>query len=129
MFVSDADAKLIATLADALPLGVWVARAPDGEFVYAHAMFQEIMGIGARADVVAGEYAEPYQIRDREGELYPEERMPFVKALRARHTVMVDDLVIHRPDGGRIYVRAYARPNLEEDEVTYVVIAFFDITR
>ncbi|HHO54604.1 MAG TPA: PAS domain-containing hybrid sensor histidine kinase/response regulator [Deltaproteobacteria bacterium] len=123
------DDAIIATLADALPVGVWVARAPGGEFVYANQIFMEIMGMGARDDVARGAYAEPYQIHDRKGELYPEERMPFVRALAERSTVMVDDLVIHRRDEGRVAVRAYARPIFEGETITHVVIAFFDITR
>lgn len=51
--------EIIRTVADDLPVGVWVARAPGGEFVYANKMFAEIMGTGARADVALGEYAEP----------------------------------------------------------------------
>ncbi len=120
---------IIAGIADALPVGVWVARAPGGEFVYANTKFTEIMGMSGRDDVARGEYAEPYQIHDRDGDLYPEDRMPFVRALAVRETVMVDDLVIHRRDGGRVAVRAYARPIFEGDEISHVVIAFFDITR
>ncbi len=123
------DEAIIAGIADALPVGVWVARAPGGEFVYANGTFRDIMGVGPRADVAAGEYAEPYSIHDREGNLYPEDRMPFVRALVARAIVMVDDIVIHRPDGGRVNIRAYARPVFDNDTITHVVIAFFDITR
>ena len=37
---------LIASIADDLPAGVWVARADDGAFVYANRAFEEIMGMG-----------------------------------------------------------------------------------
>jgi two-component system cell cycle sensor histidine kinase/response regulator CckA len=123
------DAEIVASVADALPVGVWVARAPGGEFVYANATFREIMGMGARADVALGEYATPYAIHGRDGEPYPEHAMPFVRALAERTTVMVDDIVIHRGDGGRVNIRAYARPHFDGDTITHVVIAFFDITR
>ena len=123
------DAQIIATVADALPVGVWIARAPGGEFVYANENFQRIMGMEGRDDVAVGEYAAPYSIHGRDGAPYPEERMPFVRALVERTTVMADDIVIHRADGGRVFVRAYARPHLDEGEITHVVIAFFDITR
>ncbi len=114
----------------AVPVGVWVARAPGGEFVYANRTFTEIMGMTARADVAAGEYAAPYGICGLDGEPYPEDRMPFVQALRARETVIVDDIVIHRTDGGRVNIRASARPVFGGDgEIAYVVIAFIDISR
>ena len=123
------DEEIIARIGEGLPVGVWVARAPGGEFVYANETFREIMGLPGLEEVARGEYAEPYRIHDRSGALYPESSMPFVRALEARETVMTDDIVIHRTDGARVNVRAYARPVFEEGEITHVVVAFFDITR
>jgi len=124
------DQAIVATVVDELPVGVWVARAPGGEFVYANRMFGEIMGTGPRSDVGVGGYAQPYGIHTRDGALYPEDRLPFVLALQARATVTVDDIVIHRPDGGRVDIRAQARPVFgASGEITHVVIAFIDITR
>jgi PAS domain-containing protein len=54
--------SLIATIADDLPCGVWVASAPDGRFVYSNRAFDEIMGMGPVSDVGVGEYAGPYGI-------------------------------------------------------------------
>ena len=122
--------EVVSGVADDLPVGVWVARAPGGEFLYANKAFAEIMGMGARDDVGRGEYAGPYGIHTRDGALYPEDRLPFVRALVERRTVIVDDIVIHRHDGGRVHVRAQARPVFDEaGEITHVVIAFIDITR
>ncbi len=121
---------IIRSLGEELPVGVWVARAPGGELVYANRKFQEILGMGARDDVAAGGYAAPYGICDRAGAPYPEDRMPFVRALAEGREVVADDIVIHRPDGGRAYIRATARPILGEGGgVTHVVIAFIDISR
>lgn len=121
---------LVASIADDLPVGIWAARAPSGEFIYANHTFAEIMGMAARADVAAGQYAEPYGIYDRQGALYPEEQMPFMRALRERRTVTVDDIVIHRGDGKRVNIRAQARPIFsDDDQITHIVIAFIDISR
>ena len=46
------DAEITRSLGDDLPLGIWVARAPGGELVYANRTFREIMGMEARAEVV-----------------------------------------------------------------------------
>src|SRR5688500_8643344 len=122
--------EVAAAVADDLPVGVWVARAPSGEFLYANRRFHEIMGMSARDDVAAGEYAQPYGIRDRDGNPYPEEKMPFVRALVARTTVVVDDSVIHRTDGAKVNIRAFARPVTDAaGAITHVIIAFIDITR
>ena len=94
--------------------GDWVARAPGGEFVYANKVFAEIMGMARRDDVAGGEYAAPYGIHGRDGALYPEDKMPFMRALAARATIIVDDIVIHRPDGGRVNIRAQARPMFDD---------------
>src|SRR5580693_8110043 len=121
---------LISSIADGLPCGVWVATAPEGRFVYSNRAFEEIMGMGPVSDVGVGEYAVPYGIYGRDGELYPEHRLPFVRALQEGATVVVDDLVIHRRDGRRVYVRAFGKPmHDEQGAIGHVAIAFFDITR
>ncbi len=124
------DLALIATIADGLPCGVWVAAAPDGRFVYSNQAFEEIMGMGPVSEVGVGEYTVPYGIYGLDGALYPESRLPFVRALQERTNVVVDDLVIHRRDGRRVYVRAVGKPMLDAaGTITHVAIAFFDITR
>src|SRR4051812_48592759 len=117
------------SIADQLPLGIWVATAPDGAFVYSNRAFEEIMGMGPEPAVQAGGYSEPYGIFTRDGRLYPEDRLPFARALAARSTVVVDDLVIHRRDGRRVYVRAVAQPMFEGNEIKQISIAFSDITK
>jgi two-component system cell cycle sensor histidine kinase/response regulator CckA len=127
--VRDDDA-LLASVVDHLPLGVWIARVPGGEFVFANRVFREIMGMEARPDVAAGGYAAPYGIFTRDGEPYPEARMPFMQALRARQTITVDDIAIHRHDGRRVMIHATARPVFDETgtTITHVVIAFEDVS-
>jgi PAS domain S-box-containing protein len=127
---SPEELALIASIADDLPCGVWVAAAPDGGFVYANRAFEEIMGMGPVPDVGVGGYTHPYGIYGRDGALYPEHRLPFVRALQERATVVVDDLVIHRRDGRHVYVRAFGKPVFDEaGAMVHVAIAFFDITR
>ena len=121
--------SIISSLADDLPVGIWVARAPGGEFIYANRMFATLMGTGGITGAAVGGYAAPYGIFTRTGEPYPEHRLPFVRALEEQRVVVVDDLSIHRPDGTRIDVRAFARPIADEGgTITHVVIAFFDIS-
>jgi two-component system, cell cycle sensor histidine kinase and response regulator CckA len=124
------DHEIIHALADELPVGLWVARAPNGEFVYANRMFAEIMGQAGRDDTQVGSYSAPYGILTRDGQPYPEHRMPFVRALQEGTVVVNDDLTIRRPDGTEVHVRAFARPVASgSGAITHVVVAFFDITR
>jgi two-component system cell cycle sensor histidine kinase/response regulator CckA len=128
-FPADAASSVTASILEGLPVGVWVARAPSGELVYANQAFSSIMGIAARDDVRAGEYTPAYSLQDREGRPYPEERLPFVQALGRRETVVVDDIVIARGDGTRVFVRAFGKPLFgDAGEVAQVVVAFIDIT-
>jgi two-component system, cell cycle sensor histidine kinase and response regulator CckA len=115
------DHDIVHCLADDLPVGLWV---------YANRMFAEIMGQVGRDDAQVGGYSEPYGILTREGQPYPEARMPFVRALQEQQVVVVDDIMIRRPDRTHVYVRAYGRPVMnQEGTITHVVIAFFDVTR
>jgi PAS domain S-box-containing protein len=123
------ETDLVATIADGLPVGIWVARAPGGEFVYANQAFAEIMGMPARSDVAVGEYGARYGIFTRDGQPYPETRMPFVRARVERQTVLADDLAIHSRDGRRVMVRALARPLFDTGgEIQFIAIAFIDVT-
>ena len=115
------------SLGEDLPVGIWVARVPGGEEVYVNRTFAQIMGVGMVPDAKLGNYAQPYGICTRNGEPYPEARMPFVRALEEKQVVVVDDITIHRVDGSKVDVRAFARP--VGDPITHVIIAFFDITR
>jgi len=125
------DDAIIASIANSLPLGIWVARVPTGELVFANDTFREIMGMAALSGVGVGEYAEPYAIHRTDGELYPESEMPFVTAMQAGEMAVHDDIVIHRRDGRKVNIRAYARPIFDgpDGAMSHIVIAFLDITR
>ena len=130
MALIPSDHEIILALAEDLPIGIWVARAPSGSEVYANRTFAEIMGTHVKGDVGVGGYSEPYGILTRDRKPYPEDRMPFVRALVEKRTVVVDDITIRRPDNTCVDIRAYANPVMDADgTITHVVIAFFDITR
>jgi two-component system, cell cycle sensor histidine kinase and response regulator CckA len=120
--------EIINALADDLPIAVWVARAPTGDEIYTNREFGEIMGQHL-AHVRVGGYSEPYGILTRDGKPYPEDRMPFVRALMEKQVVVADDIMIRRPDGTIRHVRASARPVEKGGAITHVIIAFIDITR
>ncbi len=130
MAVVPSDHDIIMAVGEDLPVGIWVARAPGGEEVYANKTFALIMGTGL-IEVHVGNYATPYGIYQRGGGLYPEDRLPFVRALREKVVVVVDDITIRRPDGTQVDVRAFGRPVFDPsgEVITHVIIAFFDITR
>src|SRR5262245_31038364 len=92
---------------DALPLGVWVATAPEGRVRYVTRAFREILGMDAVDESRIGDAPATYGIFDRAGKPYPVERLPFSQALATGGPVSVDDMVLHRPDGSRWNIRAF----------------------
>jgi PAS domain S-box-containing protein len=128
-FSGSSESSFLISILEELPVGIWVARAPGGELVYANGAFTKILGMQAREDVRAGEYVPAYRIQDREGRPFPEESLPFVQALRRRESVVVDGIVIAREDGQRVHVRAVGKPLLDATgAVGHVVVAFRDVT-
>jgi two-component system, cell cycle sensor histidine kinase and response regulator CckA len=121
------DHEIILALGDDLPVGLWVARAPDGELVYANRMYRELMGAPGRVDLTFGSASELPGVYRRDGAPYPEHKLPFARALAERRVVIVDDIMVRRRDGQKIDVRAIARPI--GNPVTHVVVAWFDVSR
>jgi PAS domain S-box-containing protein len=119
----------IGAIADGLPIGVLVLRAPNGSFVYANRAFAEIIGMPPRADIEAGAFARSYRLHTHDGALYPEEKLLFVRVLREKADVIVDDVVVHRLDGKKVFLRALARPLFEGGAVAQVVITITDVTQ
>jgi two-component system, cell cycle sensor histidine kinase and response regulator CckA len=118
----------IRAIADGLPVGILVLSAPNGAFVYANRAFSEIVGMPARPDIEAGAFARSYRLHTRDGAPYPEDQFLFARALREKADVIVDDVVVHRGDGKRVHLRAFARPLFDEGAVAHVVITVADVT-
>jgi two-component system cell cycle sensor histidine kinase/response regulator CckA len=119
----------IVAFADALPVAVWVGRA-SGECVYTNREFEAVLGITPPPDATRGNYVGPYSIRGLDGGPYPEDQMPFERVMRSGSTEVIEDLVIHRHDGSKVYLRVFASPLFDErGEISHVVEAFTDRTR
>ncbi len=120
----------IAMFVDELPVAIWVGSVPSGEAVYVNKAFREVLGIEPPEQATRGNYVGPYSVHTPEGDPYPEHEMPYERALAARAAIEVDNMVIHRHDGGRTYLRVYARPLFDAAGViTHVLEGFTDITR
>jgi two-component system, cell cycle sensor histidine kinase and response regulator CckA len=119
-----------AWMLDRLPVGVLVARAPGGQVEYANEAFQEILGVAALSGSPVQDVPATYGMFDRAGQAYPVEKLAFSRALAQREPVTVDDIVIHRPDGRRVNVRAFGVPVFDSaGAVTHVIVAFTDTTK
>ena len=120
------DHDILLALGEDLPVGIWIARAPDAALIFANPMFAEIVGMKPPDRCQFG-CSERYGLYTREGGRYPETRLPFQRAMTERRTVVIDDLTIRRRDGRRVDIRAVAKPVGEP--ITHVITTVFDVTR
>ena len=117
----------LASILDDLPVAVWVGKVPDGAMVYTNRAFERILGAPVASSRL-GDRPRTYGLFGRDGRPYPVENLPFSRVLATGQPVMVDDLVVRRPEGG-INVRCFGSPvRGEEGAVTHVIVAFLDIT-
>ncbi len=115
---------------DDLPVGVWIGRVPGGEVVYANREFRRIVGMDAVVESRVGDASATYHVRDRAGNPFPEEDLPFSRAVAERKAVIIEGMVLHRPDAGQVCIRAFATPRIDETgETTHVTVAFIDINK
>jgi PAS domain S-box-containing protein len=116
--------RQIATVADGLPVAICVCSAPSGTIAYANEAYRQIAGMTPE-----NELSSPHAVYTPEGEPYPNDRLPFARALCERKGVTIGDIVFHRGDGTKIFVRAFARPSFDAGgAVSHVVILLTDIT-
>ncbi len=122
--------ETIQLAADELPVAIWMGKVPSGDVVYVNREFRVVLGIEPPPGAARGGFVEPYGVHTPDGAKYPEDKMPFERAIKARATVVVDDIVIHRRDGRKVYLRVFAKPLFDDNgEMTHVLEAFTDITR
>jgi signal transduction histidine kinase len=120
------DHDIIYSLGEDLPVGLWIARAPGGELIYANRALVELFGARPPDGYQPG-MSERYGLCTRDGARYPETRLPFTRAVNERRVVVVDDLSIRHRDGKRVDLRVIARP--VGDPVHHVISTLIDIGR
>lgn len=119
------DHDILLALGEELPVGVWVARAPEGQLVYGNGAVIEMLG-SRPPDRCQPGWSERYGLVTRDGGRYPETRLPIPRVLHERRAIAIDDLAIRRRDGTRLDVRVIARP--VGDPITHVVTTWIDVS-
>jgi PAS domain S-box-containing protein len=119
----------IAAIADGMPVGIFVSSAPGDDFVYANHALYELLGSRPGNAIRIEPKSTTYSIHGRDGTLYTQDRLPFARVLREKANVTLDDLVIHRIDDSRVFLRAFASPLRDaRGAVVRVLVALTDIT-
>jgi PAS domain S-box-containing protein len=101
---------MLHTLVTNLPTGVFFIQGPLGRPLLVNARARQLLG--QREDAAAGldHLAQVYRLFRPDGTPYPVEELPVYQALRRGVTSMRDDIVVHRPDGRRVPLIAWAAP-------------------
>jgi two-component system sensor histidine kinase ChiS len=119
--------KRLAQFLEAMPVGVFVADA-SGKPHYANRAAQQLLGNSVLPDVQPAQLPQIYHVymagTDR---LYPEEKLPVVRALRGE-SALVEDMELRKGDK-IIPLEAWATPIFDEKgSVAYAIVVFQDIT-
>src|SRR5438045_9523180 len=94
--VHDPGHDMLASILADLPVGIWVARAPSGQVVYANRAFDLILGMEAVDGVSIEDAPATYRIQDLTGRPYPVDTLPFSRVLATGGAATVDYLVTDR---------------------------------
>jgi PAS domain S-box-containing protein len=119
--------KRLAQFLEAMPVGVFVADA-SGKPHYANRAAQQLLGNSVLPDVQSAQLPDVYQVYMAETDrLYPEEKLPVVRALRGE-SALVEDMELRKGDK-IIPLEAWATPIFDEKgSVAYAIVVFQDIT-
>jgi PAS domain S-box-containing protein len=113
-----------------LPTGVFFVSGPHGLPLVVNPRARQLLGQREDASIPLAQFASHYRLFRADGSIYPTEELPVYLALHQGRTTMRDDIVVHRPDGRRIPLVAWAAPvklsaREQEDAAVWV---FEDLT-
>jgi signal transduction histidine kinase/CheY-like chemotaxis protein len=119
--------RQVQTVLDRLPVGVLVARAPDGELVFSNDALSRILRT-AKFPARLEERLERLNATMPDGRPLSKYDWPVVRALRG-DVVDGQELHIDRPDGTEAWINARAAPILRADgTVDAAVVTVVDVT-
>lgn len=125
----DSRNRLVSTLLDTIPIGIFMVEAPSGKPIIANREATRLLGRGILTDATEGNLAEVYDAyRAGITERYPAGEMPVIRGMygESRH---VDDMVVIRPDGTTVQLEVFGTPVTDgQNRVTASLVSFLDIT-
>ncbi len=125
----DYQLRLLNTLLDTLPVGVFMVDASSGKPLVANERAKDLLGRGILPDATRENLAEVYEAyRSGTNEPYPTEEMPIVLGMRGVKSY-IDDMRVRRPDGTESFIEVFGCPVLDATgSVTASLVTFADIT-
>ncbi|MFH0810839.1 MAG: ATP-binding protein [Pseudomonadota bacterium] len=121
-------ANWLAAIIDQLPIGVFIAGAPDGRFLLTNKAIEEQWGRPAPEGVSLGNTKELFHYRRPDGSHYPEEKTPLYRAIRHGEVIHEDEMLVERADGSTIHLKINAAPIRAGDKIVGAVLAQWDVS-
>ncbi|WP_292346742.1 MULTISPECIES: PAS domain S-box protein [unclassified Methanoregula] len=125
----DSRNRLISTLLDTVPIGIFMVEAPTGKPIIANCEATRLLGRGILPDATEQNLAEVYEAyREGTSQRYPMHEMPIVRGMYGenRH---IDDMIVVRPDGTTVQLEVFGTPLTDtRGQVTASLVSFLDIT-
>ncbi len=125
----DTKNRLLNSLLENLPIGVYMIEAPGGRPLLANRKAVELLGRGIMPEVNRNTIGEVYHayIAGTE-ELYPPHEMPIIRGMSGDECY-VDNMELHKPDGSRILIEVYGSPVYDQQgTITASIAMFIEIT-
>jgi PAS domain S-box-containing protein len=121
--------RLISTLLDTVPIGIFMVEAPSGKPIVANREAIRLLGRGILPDTTGSNIGEVYgAYRLVISEPYPTKDMPVIRGMEGE-TSHVDDMVVVRPDGSQVRLEIFGAPILDsQGNVVASLVSFMDIT-
>ena len=121
--------RIISTLLDTVPIGIFMVEAPSGIPIISNREATRLLGRGIFPDATEKNLAEVYKaFRIGTLERYPTKDMPIVRGMRGESSY-IDDMVVIRPDGTAIQMEIFGNPVIDgQGRIVASLASFIDIT-
>jgi PAS domain S-box-containing protein len=125
----DSRNRLISTLLDTVPMGIFMVEAPSGKPILANREATRLLGRGILADATEENLAEVYEAYKAGTTCrFPTEEMPIVRGMYGESS-RIDDMVVVRPDGSTVQLEVFGTPvTNSQGGVVGSLVSFLDIT-
>ena len=125
----DSRNRLISTLLDTVPIGIFMVEAPSGKPIIANREAARLLGRGILPDATEENLAEVYEAYKAGTNVrYPAQEMPIIRGMygESRH---IDDMIVVRPEGTTVQLEVFGTPVTDsQGRVIASLVSFLDIT-
>lgn len=121
--------KILESVIHNMPMGASLTE-PTGRPILINEAGTDLLGKGVSPDAKGEDLAEIYQVYHIDGTPYVSSDLPNLLAVTEGRAITKDDIVIQRPDGKKIGVRATSVPiKNQQGQISSVVSVFEDVTK